>query len=89
MNPAASSLTRALHPMPGFVEDALELRGLMAAYQARPPYQRNDYLGWILRAKTDDAQLRRLEQMLAELEHGALYMKMRWRPRAPAAKKKR
>ncbi len=53
----------------------------MSAYQARPPYQRNDYVGWITRAKRDDTRSRRLEQMLTELEAGNRYMKMRWRSR--------
>jgi hypothetical protein len=26
-------------------------RGFDEAYKARPPYQRNDYIGWIMRAK--------------------------------------
>ena len=46
-------------------EEAARLR---AAYEARPPYQRNDYLGWISRAKQDDTKQRRLAQMLDELE---------------------
>lgn len=40
-------LTRPKQKMPGFVKDALEAEGVMEAYRARPPYQRNDYLGWI------------------------------------------
>ena len=51
----------------------------MDAYRARPPYQRNDYLGWIDRAKRPETKERRLGQMLAELEQGDLYMKMAWR----------
>jgi len=50
----------------------------MESYNARPPYQRNDYLGWIGRAKREETRQRRLAQMLAELEDGAKYMKMRW-----------
>ncbi|MCW7537735.1 YdeI/OmpD-associated family protein [Aquabacterium sp. A7-Y] len=80
MTSLPSPLRRALHPMPGFVKHALEQRDLMAAYEARPPYQRNDYLGWILRAKTDATQLKRLEQMLDELADGALYMRTKWKP---------
>ena len=53
----------------------------MEAYRARPPYQRNDYLGWIARAKRDDTKARRLAQMLDELARGDRYMKMAWRPR--------
>jgi len=55
----------------------------MELYQARPPYQRNDYLGWIDGAKKPETKARRLQQMLDELEQGEVYMKMpgRGRPR--------
>ena len=75
-----STLKRPLNPMPAFVERALLERGLMEAYRQRPPYQRNDYLGWIDRAKREPTKLRRLAQMLDELEQGGRYMKMAWRP---------
>jgi len=78
----ASSLKRAKHEMPGFVRDALNESGLMAAYRARPPYQQNDYLGWIARAKLEATQQKRLQQMLDELRDGTRYMKMAWKPRA-------
>lgn len=67
--------------MPGDVRRALERSGLVAAYRARPPYQRNDYLGWILRAKRPETRERRLAQMLEELARGDRYMKMRYSPR--------
>ena len=67
--------------MPPEVERALEDADLMEAYQARPPYQRNDYLGWIDRAKRPETKARRLQQMLDELEQGDVYMKMAWRAR--------
>lgn len=76
------TLTRPIQPMPPEIAEALEARGLRAAYDARPPYQRNDYLAWIGRAKRPDTRARRLAQMLDELEHGGLYMKMRWGPGA-------
>lgn len=79
MNP----LKRPRHPMPDFVRHALLERGLMDAYLARPPYQQNDYLGWIARAKQEVTQQKRLNQMLEELQGGQFYMKMAWRPRAP------
>ena len=63
--------------MPGFVRDALKERGLMAAYQARPAYQQNDYLGWINRAQREETKQKRLRQMLDELEVGGVYMKMK------------
>jgi uncharacterized protein YdeI (YjbR/CyaY-like superfamily) len=72
-------LQRDLNPMPTRIRDLLEERGLMQAYQARPAYQRNDYLGWIARAKRSDTKEKRLGQMLDELQRGGLYMKMVWR----------
>lgn len=77
----AASLTRPVHRMPAFVRRALTARRLMQAFQSRPPYQRNDYIGWITAAKRESTQRRRLEQMLDELAGGKLYMKMPWRER--------
>ena len=67
--------------MPDFVEDALVDHGLMEKYRARPPYQQNDYIGWITRAARPETKSKRLGQMLAELEAGDVYMKMAWRRR--------
>jgi uncharacterized protein YdeI (YjbR/CyaY-like superfamily) len=50
----------------------------MNAYLARPPYQQNDYIGWITRAKLESTKQKRLNQMLDELELGGVYMKMKW-----------
>lgn len=66
--------------MPTAVADALDAAGLRDAYDARPPYQRNDYIGWITRAKRADTRDRRLRQMLDELAAGDVYMNMAWRP---------
>lgn len=76
------TLTRAVTPMPAFVKAALAERSLTAAYEARPPFQRNDYLSWIVRARKDETRHKRLAQMLDELEDGDVYMKMRWSPSA-------
>ena len=65
--------------MPNWVREALLERGLMQAYHSRPPYQQNDYVGWITRAKRRETQERRLAQMLDELERGDKYMKMDYR----------
>jgi len=66
--------------MPNAIRDVLEAAGLMAAYRARPPYQRNDYLGWIAAAKRDATLARRERQMLDDLADGHRYMGMPWRP---------
>jgi uncharacterized protein YdeI (YjbR/CyaY-like superfamily) len=74
-----SRLKRSRNAMSISVRRALDARGLMHAYLSRPPYQRNDYLGWIQRAKRTETRSKRLEQMLEELAGGKLYMNMRWR----------
>ena len=71
-----SKLRRPRYPMPGFVAQALEDRRLMAEYDKRPAYQQNDYIGWISRAKRQETKLKRLHQMLEELEKGGIYMNM-------------
>lgn len=65
---------RKRYPMPDDVLHALEQNDLMERYQVRPPYQRNDYIGWITRAKQNDTRQRRLSQMLEELRGGDAYM---------------
>ena len=80
--PDFSNLSRPIHTMPDFVKESLIGFGLMEAYQARPPYQQNDYIGWINRAKRPETKQKRLDQMLYELKRGDLYMKMNYRPRS-------
>jgi len=75
-----SKLSRAIQPMPDFVMDALVENGLVEAYKSRPPYQQNDYLAWIARAKRPVTRDKRLLQMLDELALGDVYMKMDYRP---------
>jgi len=78
-----SRLSRPIQPMPQFVLDALEDHGLLDAYRSRPPYQQNDYLGWINRAKRPETKEKRLNQMLDELARGDVYMKMAYKPSDP------
>ncbi len=79
-------MKRPANLMPEFVREALETNGLVHRYAQRPWYQRNDYLGWINRAKRDSTKTKRLNQMLDELRSGDVYMKMAWRPRSGSAK---
>lgn len=79
MKEPASRLQRARYPMPDFIREALAAKKLVAAYDARPPYQRNDYIGWITRAKRDATCQKRLGQMLDELVKGDVYMKMAYK----------
>lgn len=78
-------LKRPRYKMPGSIREALTKHNLMEAYRARPPYQRNDYIGWITRAKQQATQDKRLAQMIDELKRGDCYMKMVYRPK-PRAK---
>lgn len=71
-------LKRALQPMPEDVRALLTAQGLFGRDTQRPPYQRNDYLGWIARAKQAQTREKRIRQMLRELREGGVYMGMRW-----------
>lgn len=62
--------------MPEDVAALLEERALRGEYDARPAYQRNDYLGWIGRAKTSATRSKRVSSMLDELARGGIYMGM-------------
>ncbi|MCL2337006.1 MAG: YdeI/OmpD-associated family protein [Firmicutes bacterium] len=62
--------------MPDFIAAALEQGNLWERYRARPPYQQNDYIGWITRAKREETRRKRLAQMLEELRSGDAYMGM-------------
>lgn len=68
---------RKRYPMPVAVKTALVKAGLMADYEARPAYQRNDYLMWISQAKQEATKSKRLDQMLSELKQGGVYMNMK------------
>lgn len=72
-------LTRPRRTLPSFMKKALIARGLLAAYAARPPYQRNDYIGWITRAVRPETRAKRLAEMLDDLRRGDRYMRMAWR----------
>ena len=69
---------RPRYEMPENLREALTAHNLMQAYLARPPYQQNDYIGWITRAKLETTRQKRLKQMLDELKTGGVYMKMKW-----------
>ena len=79
MNKTTSRLTRLRYPMPSFIRDSLEKNKLMNNYNNRLPYQQNDYIGWITRAKREETRQKRLNQMLEELKNGNKYMNMDWK----------
>lgn len=70
---------RVRHPMPSFVRSALLHTDLMESYHSRPPYQQNDYIGWINQAAREETKQKRLSQMLRELKRGDKYMNMPYR----------
>jgi uncharacterized protein YdeI (YjbR/CyaY-like superfamily) len=76
-----STLTRDINPMPKKIQAVLIGQGLLILYNARPAYQRNDYLGWISRAKLEATKEKRINQMFTELKQGDRYMRMRWNPK--------
>ena len=76
-----STIKRDINPMPKNIRMALIGQGLLKLYNARPAYQRNDYLGWISRAKLEETKEKRINQMLTELKQGDRYMRMRWNPK--------
>ncbi len=78
-------LTRPIQRMTAAVRAALTKHGVLAAYRARPPYQRNDYLGWIKQSVSPANQAKRIETMIHDLKDGGLYMAMKW----PAGAKKK
>jgi uncharacterized protein YdeI (YjbR/CyaY-like superfamily) len=75
------SLRRPMNPMPESIKTLLIKHDVLELYKKRPAYQQNDYLGWIARAKLDETQIKRTNQMLDELKKGDVYMKMRWSSR--------
>ena len=73
-----SGLKRPIYPIPADVLKELKKHKLLDKYYERPPYQRNDYIGWITRAKREETRQKRLCQKINELTDGGLYMKMKY-----------
>ncbi|MGJ8686073.1 MAG: YdeI/OmpD-associated family protein [Spongiibacteraceae bacterium] len=76
-----SRLKRKRLAIPPFILSELESTDLMSAYKSRPPYQQNDYIAWITRAKKEVTKQRRLATMLTELGRGDVYMNMAYKPK--------
>lgn len=77
-----SRLKRAINLMPADIEERLQREAVMDLYRKRPPYQQNDYLGWIVRAKRLETREKRLAQMIEELRGGDRYMGMSYHARS-------
>ncbi len=78
----AEPTARERYPMPDFIAAALDRSNLWQQYQARPPYQQNDYIGWITRGKREETRQKRLAQMLEELRAGDAYMGMAYKAKS-------
>jgi len=72
----AEPTARERYVMPDVIAAALDRSNLWERYRARPPYQQNDYIGWITRGKREETRQKRLTQMLEELQAGDAYMGM-------------
>jgi len=70
-------MNRERYTMPDYIKIALDENCVMKEYSERPPYQQNDYIGWIERAKREETKQKRLKQMIDELKSGGIYMKMK------------
>lgn len=75
----SSRTRRPRYVMPGYIKQALLQHHVKDAYDRRPPYQQNDYVGWISRAVQETTKQKRLNQMIDELKKGNVYMKMKWK----------
>jgi len=73
-----SRMTRPIYDMPDWMKHAIAGRGLAEKYRARPAYQQNDYVYWITSPRREETRMKRLAQMLDELEAGGVYMRMKW-----------
>lgn len=71
-------MTRQVYDIPDYVVAALDANALWEQYRARPPYQQNDYIGWITRGKRQETRDKRIGIMLNELRAGSGYMGMKW-----------
>ncbi len=79
-------MKRPRHSLPDDIAFALKKRWLTSAYEERPDYQRNDYVGWVNRAKLDATREQRTGRMLDELAEGGVNMGMARKPGAGGAK---
>jgi uncharacterized protein YdeI (YjbR/CyaY-like superfamily) len=80
----SSTLKRERHTIPDDILEAFKKRKLWDEYSERPPYQQNDYIGWITAAKRPETRQKRLDQMLDELDRGDAYMNMPYKSASPA-----
>jgi uncharacterized protein YdeI (YjbR/CyaY-like superfamily) len=88
-NPRAGVATDAKRPrvsrpileIPDDLKKALDDNGLWERYRARPPYQQNNYVGWVIGSKRPGIRNKRLMQFVDELRSGAQYMGSAYTPK--------
>ena len=78
----STRMKRQVYEIPDFIIAALDDSKLWERYRLRPPYQQNDYIGWITRGKRAETRQKRLKQMLDELGSGQGYMGMPYNAKA-------
>jgi uncharacterized protein YdeI (YjbR/CyaY-like superfamily) len=64
--------------MPDFVRQALADNSPINTYHSRPPYQQNDYTGWINRAVRNETKRKRPDQVIDGPQKGNVYMEMKY-----------
>jgi hypothetical protein len=67
-------MTRPILEIPDDLKKALDDNELWERYHARPPYQQNNYVGWIVGSKRVGVRAKRLAQLVSELQAGGQYM---------------
>lgn len=76
IDPNDTILQRTIQPLPPDILSRLKKENVLGDYYARPDYQQNDYVAWIIRAKLPETKKKRLNQMIDELQRGGVYMNM-------------
>lgn len=74
--PKAAPAPRSEKELPNDLRRILVQEGQLENYEARPRYQRTDYISWIEKAARTETREKRITQMLEELQNGDAYMGM-------------
>ena len=77
-------LARPHLPLPADVRHALVGHGVLGAFKERSPYQQDDHIARVNRARVVESRVARVMELVAELQHGDPFMRTAWRARASA-----
>lgn len=80
--PQAAAIPRQEKQLPADLKALLIQEGQLENYEARPRYQRTDYITWIERAARTETREKRITQMLEELRGGDAYMGMNYKAKS-------